>query len=112
MTHHMSIGMSPFYALYGYHPLSFADVMFGVSRAPRAKIWIQESQDILRALNDNMATVQNQQKLYADRGRVERQFEVGDLVYLSLQPYWQSMLKQKGVEKLKPCFYGLYRVVL
>ena len=37
-THHMSIGMSPFYALYGYHPLSFADVMFGASKAPRAKI--------------------------------------------------------------------------
>eukprot|EP00253_Pinus_taeda_P032300 PITA_32300 len=72
----MSIGMSPFYALYGYHPLSFADVMFGDSRAPRAKIWIKESQDILRALMDNMATTQNQQKLYVDRGRVERQFEV------------------------------------
>ena len=42
-SHHMSIGMSPFYALYEYHPLSFADVMFGDSKAPRAKIWIQES---------------------------------------------------------------------
>ena len=83
----MSIGMSPFYALYGYHPLSFFDVMFGASKAPRAKMWIQESQDILRALKDNMATTQNQQKLYADRGQVERQFEVGDLVYLCLQPY-------------------------
>eukprot|EP00253_Pinus_taeda_P027402 PITA_27402 len=72
----MSIGMSSFYALYGYNPLSFVDVMFGDSRAPRAKIWIQESQDILRALKDNMATAQNQQKLYADRGQVERQFEI------------------------------------
>jgi len=71
-THHMSIGMSPFYALYGYHPLSFADVIFGDSKALRAKIWIQESQDILRALKDNMATAQNQQKLYVDRGWVER----------------------------------------
>eukprot|EP00253_Pinus_taeda_P014443 PITA_14443 len=50
--------------------------MFGDSKAPRAKIWIQESQDILRALKDNMATAQNQQKLYADKGRVERQFRV------------------------------------
>eukprot|EP00253_Pinus_taeda_P029107 PITA_29107 len=57
------------------------------SKAPRAKIWIQESQDILQALKDNMATAQNQQNLYADRDRVERQFEVGDIVYLRLQPY-------------------------
>ena len=67
--------------------------MFGVSKAPRAKDWIQESQDILWALKDNIATTQNQQKLYADRGLVERQFEVGDLVYLRLQPYRQSTLK-------------------
>ena len=66
-VNHMSIGMSPFYAFYGYHPLSFIDVMFDDSKAPRAKIWIQESQDILRALKDNMATTQNQQKLYVDR---------------------------------------------
>ena len=104
MTHHMSIGMSLFYALYRYHPLSFANVMFGASKDPRAKIWIQESQDILRALKDNMATTQNQQKLYADKGQVERQFEVRDLVYLRLQPYRQSSLKQKGAEKLKPHF--------
>ena len=94
----MSISISPFYALYGYHALSFANVMFGVNKAPRAKDWIQESQDILWALKDNLATTQNQQKLYLDRGQVERQFEVGDLVYLWLQPYRQSMLKQKGAE--------------
>eukprot|EP00253_Pinus_taeda_P019713 PITA_19713 len=51
-------------------------MMFGDNKAPRAKTWIQESQDILRALKVNMATAQNQQKLYADRGRVERQFKV------------------------------------
>ena len=58
-----------------------------------------------------MATAQNQQKLYADRGQVERQFEVGDLVYLRLQPYRQSSLKHKGAEKLKPRFYGPYRAI-
>ena len=83
----MPIDMTPFYALYGYHSLSFVDMMLGASKAPRAKDWIQESQDILRALKDNMATAQNQQKRYADKGRIVRQFEVGDLVYLRLQPY-------------------------
>ena len=46
-----------------------------------------------------------------DRHRVERSFEVGDLVCLRLQPYKQSSLKKKGVEKLKPWFYGPYKVV-
>ena len=33
------------------------------------------------------------------------------MVYRNLQPYRQSSLKQKGAEKLKPCFYGPYRVI-
>ena len=42
---------------------------------------------------------------------MERQFEVEDLVYLRLQPYQQPSLKQKGAQKLKPHFYGPYRVI-
>ena len=49
--------------------------------------------------------------MYADWRRVEWSFEVGDLVYLRLQPYKQYSLKQKGAEKLKPKFYGPYRVI-
>ena len=33
------------------------------------------------------------------------------MVYLRLQPYRQSSLKQKGAEKLKPHFYGPYKVI-
>ena len=55
---------------------------FGDSRDPKAKDWIQDNQDILKILKENLQTAQNQQKLYADRHRVERSFEVGDLVYL------------------------------
>ena len=49
--------------------------------------------------------------MYADKHRIERSFEVGDLVYLRLQPYRQSSLKKKGAEKLKPRFYGPYRII-
>jgi len=33
------------------------------------------------------------------------------MVYLRLQSYRQSSLKQKGAEKLQPCFYGPHQVV-
>jgi hypothetical protein len=86
-TYHMSIGMSPLWALYSYDPLTFVEMVFGDSRAPMDKEWIHENQDILRELKDHLQRAQNQQKLYADKHRVERTFEVGDLVYLRLQPY-------------------------
>jgi hypothetical protein len=46
-----------------------------------------------------------------DRHRIEHNFEVGDLVFLILQPYRQSSLKKSGAEKLKPRFYGPYRIM-
>jgi hypothetical protein len=79
--------MTPFRALYNYDAPTFVDLVFEDNRAPKAKDWLQESQHILKALKENLQTTQNQQKLYADRKRVERSFEVGDLVYLRLQPY-------------------------
>jgi hypothetical protein len=36
---------------------------------------------------------------------------VGDLVFLRLQHYKQYSLKKSGAKKLKPLFYGPYRVI-
>ena len=80
----MSIGMSPFRALYGYEVLSFVDLAFDDSKVPRAKETVQSYQDILKALKDNIQHAQNQQKMYADRHWVEQTFEVGDFVFLRL----------------------------
>jgi hypothetical protein len=53
---HVSIGMSPFKELYGYDAPSFVDLEFGERRAPKAKDWLQENEDILRVLKDNFHT--------------------------------------------------------
>jgi hypothetical protein len=57
-THHMSIGMSLFKELYGFDSLTFMEIAFGDSRAPMAKQWIQESQDVLRELKDHLQRAQ------------------------------------------------------
>jgi hypothetical protein len=90
---------------------SLVDLVFRESRAPKAKDWIIESQEILKLLKENLQTAQNRQKISADKHRIERNFEVGDLVFFRLQPYIQSSLKKSGAEKLKPRFYGPYRIV-
>jgi hypothetical protein len=110
-TFHMSIGMIPFIALYGYDAPTLIDLGFGDNRAPKAKDWIVKSQDILKVLKENLQTAHNRQKVNADRHKIEHSFEVGDLVFLRLQPYRQSSLKKSGVEKLNPRFYGPYWVI-
>ena len=49
--------------------------------------------------------------MYADRHQLEQSFEVGDLVFLCLQPYKQSTMKISGAKKLKPRFYGPYKIL-
>jgi hypothetical protein len=107
----MSIGMTPFQALYGYDAPTLIDLVFGESRAHKAKDWIIESREILKLLKENLQTTHNRQKMSADKHRIERNFEVRDLVFLRLQPYRQPSLKKSGAEKLKPKFYGPYRIM-
>jgi hypothetical protein len=109
-TQHTSIGMSPFRALYSYDPLSFVEIDFGDSRAPMVQDWIQQSQDILKQLKDHLQRAQNQQKVQEDKHRFDHTFEVGDLVYLRLQPYRKASIKRSRAEKLQPRFFGPYKV--
>ena len=51
-------------------------------------------------------------KQQADQHRSERIFEVGDWVFLRLQPYKQMSLKQaKKDNTLSPKYYGPYKVL-
>ena len=82
--------------------LHFLDMIFGDSRDPKAKDWLEESQEILNFLKDNLQVAQNQEKQYADKHREERTFQVYDLVYLRLHPYKQTSLKRNGEKNQNP----------
>ena len=55
---------------------------------------------------------QNRMKQHADQHRSERNFEVGDWIFLRLQPYKQISMKQKKQNnKLSPRYYGSYQIM-
>ncbi|XP_066320759.1 uncharacterized protein [Miscanthus floridulus] len=54
---------------------------------------------------------QQRMKSQADKGRSERQFNIGDYVFLRLQPYVQSSLAPRAHQKLCFKFFGPYKVV-
>jgi hypothetical protein len=68
---------------------------------------IKHQQKVLQILKDNLTMAQNRMKQQADQHHSERRFEVGDWVFLRLQPYKQMSLKQaKNNNKLSPKYYG------
>eukprot|EP00252_Welwitschia_mirabilis_P027401 TRINITY_DN9389_c0_g1_i5.p1 TRINITY_DN9389_c0_g1~~TRINITY_DN9389_c0_g1_i5.p1 ORF type:complete len:154 (+),score=18.39 TRINITY_DN9389_c0_g1_i5:373-834(+) len=50
-------------------------------------------------------------KHYADQRRTEREFQVGNMVYLKLQPYRQSSLASRPNQKLAAKYFEPYRIL-
>lgn len=71
----------------------------------------QDRQFQLQALREQLAKAQNRMKLYADRHRSDRHYQVGDLVLLKLQPYAQSSVVNRPFPKLAFKYFGPYRVL-
>jgi hypothetical protein len=74
------------------------------------KIHLDKSQKILQLLKENLTVARNRMKQQVDQNRTEREFEVGDWVFVRLQPYKQLSLKQHKKNKLAPTFYGPYQI--
>ena len=104
--------MTPFMALYGYHPPSVTSYLRENSKFQAVEHHIEHQQQVLQILKDNLVFAQNRMKQQADQHRNERSFDVGNWVFLWLQPYKQMSLKQaKKDNKLSPKYYGLYMVL-
>lgn len=50
-------------------------------------------------------------KKLIDKKTLEREFDIGDLVYVKLQPYRQQSVVKRTCKKLAPKFFRLYVVL-
>lgn len=71
---------------------------------------LQTRDQLLALMCKNLHKAQNCMKKYADLNISEREFKVGDLVYLRLQPYRQLSMKQRHKMKLSPHYYGPFSI--
>lgn len=61
-------------------------------------------------LKFHLTRAQNRMKQLADRKRSDREFAIGDYVFMKLQPYRQFSLRKHAFHKLNPKYYGPYKV--
>jgi len=70
------------------------------------------SQDfILTLLRENLQDAQEMMKFFADKKRTDREFEVGEWVYLRLRPYRQLTVVARRNLKLSPRYYGPFPIL-
>ena len=77
---------------------------------PGVKQFVKDRNEVKHLLRENLLKAQERMKWYADRKRVDRQFTVGDEVFLKLQPYRQSSMVLRKSQKLAAKYYGPYKV--
>jgi translation initiation factor IF-1 len=64
----------------------------------------------LQSLKENLANAQNRMKVMADKHRSNVEFQVGDKVFLKLQPYTQSSVANRPFPKLAYKYFGSYAI--
>jgi hypothetical protein len=108
---HFSTKLTPFEVVYGVPPPRLLSYIPGTTRVQAVDEVLRNREQILSILHHNLQQAQQRMKKYADIKRTERNFEVGQKVYLRLQPYRQMTVAHRRSLKLAPRFYGPFSIV-
>ncbi|CAL2248377.1 unnamed protein product [Prunus armeniaca] len=107
----VSVKMTPFQVVYGQPPPTVPVYEAGTTRLDFVDRSLVARDRVLSLLRANLLAAQTRMKVQADKHRTEREFQVGDLVYLRLVPYQHLSLASHPFHKLQPKFYGPFEVL-
>ncbi|GAA0175630.1 hypothetical protein LIER_28766 [Lithospermum erythrorhizon] len=102
--------MTPFEALYGRKcrtPVCWDEVG---DRTIYGSELVEMSVERIKLIQQYLKVVQDRQKMYADRRRVDLTFEIGDKVFLRISP-WKDVLRFGKRGKLSPRNVGPYEIL-
>jgi hypothetical protein len=109
-TYHSDLCVSPFEAMYGYRSKHFGLHHSHVPMGNELKDWVEKRSKMTQVIQDNLHCAQQRMKHQADKHRLEREFMVGDWVYLKLQPYIQRFVAIQASQKLSYKYFGPYLI--
>ena len=105
------MGATPFEVLYGHSPRHFGLSTDDSLPSSDAQLWLQQRAVVQEAARQHLLCGKQRMKNQADKNRKERQFVVGDRVFLKLQPYAQASVIRRASHKLAFKFLGPYQVL-
>jgi hypothetical protein len=101
--------VSPFEALYGYLPPSIKEYVINY-KVLVVKYYLATSDEVLCTLKYHLEQARNQMNQQVDKVRTDKEFMIAKWVFVWLQAYKQSSLKNYKKRKLEPNFYGPYQI--
>lgn len=110
-NHHTAIEMSPFQALYGRQVSTIHDYVPGTAKCGSIEESLLLHQKILDSLKTSLEAAKHRMIKQANKHRIEKEFAVGDYVYLRLHKYRQSSVHHRVNQKLARRFYGPYKIL-
>jgi hypothetical protein len=108
---HSALGCTPFQVVYGREPPTLMSYVPGTSKVAAVEQLLVDRDNIIREAKEHLKEAQARMKKIYDQHHQEREFKVGDCVYLRLQPYRQMSVAVKKNLKLSPRFYGPYQIL-
>ncbi|KAF5775135.1 putative nucleotidyltransferase, Ribonuclease H [Helianthus annuus] len=106
-----SAQMTPFEVVYGRKPPTINRYIRDSTTNATLEAQLLDRDTVLSLLRANLAKAQTRMKLQADKHRRELSFDIGDWVYVKLQPYRQGSLRLQRHRKLGRRYFGPYQVI-
>jgi hypothetical protein len=110
-AHHSALGKSPFQVLYGRNPRQLGICNTNDSGNADLDQWLRERAIVMPFIRQHLERAQQRMENQANKHRSEREFAVGDQVYLKLQPYVQTSVAPRASQKLGFRFFGPYLIL-
>jgi hypothetical protein len=95
INYHSAHNKTPSEVLYGHPPRHFMIAHEDQCKVPDVEQWLADRAEMGNLIKQNPLRAQARMKEQADKKRQEQEFQIGDWVYLKLQPYVQMSVVER-----------------
>lgn len=108
---HSSIQTTPYEVLYGQKPPIHAPYMSGESAVEQVDRTLQAMEQAINLIKFHLTRAQDRMRSLANKHITDRDFDVGNWVYVKLQPHRQVTIRQGQQTNLSSKYYGPFMIL-